>query len=348
MRKTIFWVALACALALLCPRARAASEELEALMAEFRARYELDESSFALSYCDTVTGEEYNYNETAFMVAASTYKLPLNLYYYELEAAGELSPDTPVTEACTLAEAHMQSLLWSNNEVSHALIYRLGSFTAYKQAMRRFFTMADEEISPLYYEDNYYCTRMMLDTLRVLWQKQEQFSEALDYLTQAMPEAYFRRGVPDLPVAHKYGSFEGAENDVGIIWAAHPFLLAVYTASEKYYGEEICAQAAALLRAYTDRQARLEAHAQDVRPAHTAQRPEQAEAPEASPAPAAEEVCSPDARETAAEAAVLRAAAMRITERMGKDTAPGRTWLLPAAAAALGLTLLRLRRRKRS
>ena len=33
------------------------------------------------------------------MIAGSTFKLPLNLYYYELENAGEIAPDALITRA---------------------------------------------------------------------------------------------------------------------------------------------------------------------------------------------------------------------------------------------------------
>ena len=49
-------------------------------------------------------------------------------------------------------------------------------------------------------------------------------------------------------MAHKYGWYDGAVNDVGIIYTEEPFLLAVYT--QDVYGEGIVADAAALLTAY--------------------------------------------------------------------------------------------------
>ena len=52
-------------------------------------------------------------------------------------------------------------------------------------------------------------------------------------------------------IAHKYGSYEGAEHDTGIIYASQPFLLAVYTQN---VGELISAKAAELLYQYTEYQ----------------------------------------------------------------------------------------------
>lgn len=225
---------------------------LEEVVTDFRTREGLDEENFALSYRNTVTGEEYGFNDTKMMAAGSTYKLPLNLYYYKLEQEGAIEPDVTF-EGNDLADAHYLSLRHSHNDVSIAMLYGLGAFWEYKTLMRiAFFTMPEEEIDPCYYEDNFYCTRMMLDALQVLYDWREAIPEAIEYLTEARPGEYFRRYVTECDVAHKYGSFEGAENDVAIIFADQPFLLAVFT--QDVIGEEVCAQAARLLKDYTDYQ----------------------------------------------------------------------------------------------
>ena len=227
--------------------------DLAALFDAFRAERNLTEDNFAVSYYDTVTGESYDWNETHMLVAASTFKLPLNLYYYEKENAGEIAPDTLITEGgATLDRCHYLSIVESNNEISHALLYRIGTFRDYKNAMRTFFTMTDEEIDPKYYQNNFYCTRMMMDTLKYLYERQEDFTEMIDYMKQSNPQnGYFRAKVTECEVAHKYGSFEGAENDVGIFYTEHPFLLAVYTQN---VGEMVVQDAARLAADYNEAQ----------------------------------------------------------------------------------------------
>ena len=238
-----------------------ASEEdapsgLAALFDDFRAAYNLTEQNFAVSYYDTVTQESYDWNETHMMVAASTFKLPLNLYYYEMENAGEIASDALMTQGgATLDLCHYLSIVESNNEISHALLYRIGTFPEYKEAMRKYFTMTDDEIDPKYYQDNYYCTRMMMDTLKYLYARQDEFPELIDYMKQARPQnSYFKAKVTEMEVAHKYDSFEGAENDVGIFYAEHPFLLAVYTQN---VGESVVQDAARLAADYNAQQTEL-------------------------------------------------------------------------------------------
>ena len=243
-----------------------AADEPDTLAARFdalRAEYHLDETNFAVSYYNTVTGEEYNWNETAMLTAASTFKLPLNLYYYELQNEGKISGDTVLTEGgATLDRCHYLSLVESNNELSIAMLYRIGDFRTYKETMRRYFTMTDDEIDPKYYQDNYYCTRMMMDALKYLYAHADEFPEMLDYMEQSLPrDAYFLHDLADeVTIAHKYGSFEGAENDTGIFYTEQPFLLAVYTQS---VGERIVALAADLAYDYNLEQTRLQRQAQN-------------------------------------------------------------------------------------
>ena len=241
------------------PSEDADEPRLAELFDEFRAARNLTEDNFAVSYYDTVTGESYDWNETHMMIAGSTFKLPLNLYYYELENAGEIAPDALITQGgATLDWCHYLSIVESNNEISHALLYRIGNFHDYKNAMRTYFTMTDEEIDPKYYQDNYYCTRMMMDTLKYLkyiYAHQGELTELVDYMKQSNPQnGYFRAKVTEMEVAHKYGSFEGAENDVGIFYAEHPFLLAVYTQN---VGESVVQDAARLAADYNAQQTEL-------------------------------------------------------------------------------------------
>ena len=233
--------------------AEPAEDTLEARVAQFMEENYLNEQNFSMSYYNTVTGESYAFEDTHMMVAASTYKLPLNLYYYQQELAGEIAPDALIAGVYRLSDCHYQSLVWSNNVISEAMLYQIGSFQEYKQTMRTFTDMTDDEIDPRYYSGNLYCTRMMMDALKYLYDHAADYEEMLSYMKEASPQnGYFRKYVTECEVAHKYGSFEGAENDTGIIYAGQPFLLAVYT--QNVAGEEICAKAARLMKDYTDEQ----------------------------------------------------------------------------------------------
>lgn len=221
------------------------------VIAEFMQAYGLNENNFSISYYNTVTQESYAYNDTWFSIAASTYKLPLNMVFYEMQQAGEITGDTVITwTGQTLDYIHEQSIVNSNNELSEALMYYWGDHVTYKEQLRRYFTMTDEEIEPCYWQANWFCTRMMMDCLQYLYENQEQFQELIGYMKQAMPGQYFKRGVTEYEVAHKYGSVQIYNNDVGIIYTPQPFLLAVYTQGGSIGGDGVCAEAARLMTAY--------------------------------------------------------------------------------------------------
>lgn len=168
-----------------------AADEPDTLAARFdalRAEYHLDETNFAVSYYNTVTGEEYNWNETAMFTAASTFKLPLNLYYYELQNEGKISGrHRPHRGGATLDRCHYLASSSQTTSCPSPCSYRIGDFRTYKETMRHYFTMTDDEIDPKYYQDNYYCTRMMMDALKYLYAHADEFPEMLDYMEQSLP-----------------------------------------------------------------------------------------------------------------------------------------------------------------
>ena len=214
------------------------------LIAWFIHHYDLDADSFAVSFYCPATGERAAWNEDAYFLAASTYKLPLNMYYYEQEAAGVYSSSTIVGET-TLSQAHMQSLLWSVNEVSEAMIYYLGSFYTYKKLMtERYGGIPDDEYPMAFWGNNYYSTAFMVSTLTYLYEHLEDFPELVDYLKQAMSGYFLQKYSGDIPVAHKYGMVDTNLHDVGILFTEEPCLVAIYTHDylRNVYGEELIAR----------------------------------------------------------------------------------------------------------
>ena len=196
----------------------------------FVKTYALTPDTFAVSYECPSTGARASYNENTWMLAAGTYMLPLNLYYYEEQAAGVYTDDTLI-DGIPLKEAHAKSILDSDSAVSEAMIREFGSYRAFKQEMldRYGDPVRGKWIPPEYDTDNYYSAPFMLGVLRSLYARADQFPELLNLLKQTTPDRYLRHYAGETPVAHKYGTFEGEHHDVGIVYAEQPFLLAVFT-----------------------------------------------------------------------------------------------------------------------
>lgn len=226
---------------LLPQQAVATDLTLDETITTLQTEYGLTEENFSLCYYNTVTAETYMFAPDHWMIAGSTYKLPLNMYYYEQEAAGAIAPDTNIG-GHTLAEIHYESIVNSNNELSETLIHHFTSFRAYKEAMfAHYGGLTTEGLDEIVWSKNYFTTRYMCNTLRYLYENSAHFTQLLDYLQQAQPNAYFKKYVTQYQIAHKYGSYGGAENDVGIVYTAEPYLLAVYTYGLSD-GEEVVAR----------------------------------------------------------------------------------------------------------
>lgn len=180
---------------MICPLPAAAEEETKELTApaslderisEIVSYYGLSEGTLSVAYYNTVTSETYEYCEDIYMFAASTYKLPLNMYYYMKENSGEISSDA-VVGGYTLSNAHYLSIVNSDNAASEAMMNALGSYSEYKNLMLT--TFGDsyygdlDNVNPIIYTDNDYPAGFLMNVLQYLWQNQDQFQELLSYMS---------------------------------------------------------------------------------------------------------------------------------------------------------------------
>ncbi len=159
---------------------------LDARVQQFVDEYDLDEDSFSLAYYNTASGESWQYNGDTYMFAASTYKLPLNMYYYLQENAGNIDPNEAIG-MYTLSQAHYLSIVQSDNPSSETLMYALGSYDQYKDLMFETFGsqkyQEDGGIDPITYQDNDYPADFLMDVLQYLYNNQDQFQQLLSYMS---------------------------------------------------------------------------------------------------------------------------------------------------------------------
>ena len=207
------------------------SEELIALVTSFMQEWGLSSSNFSVAFTNLSTGEIFYYNEDKLWDGCSTYKLPLNMLYYDMEAAGEIGSDDiiPGTGGYTLAECHHQSLQYSNNELSEAMVDNLGNYVTMKRNMLKYFTQTEAEIDSDYFNHNYYSARMMMDCCSYVYQHQTEYAELLGYLEAAQPGEYFKTYISECTIAQKYGLRDGYTHTAGIIFSDTPFVLSVYS-----------------------------------------------------------------------------------------------------------------------
>ena len=207
--------------------------DLAALLSDYIQSRGINGGNISIAYYNTVSGEEYLWNGEEYFVAASIYKLPLNMYYYELEAAGEISPDDRVG-GYTLRQCHQYSLQYSNNELSEAMIARLGSFRQYRTLIAKYGDVPAESLPDKFYTSNQFNTAFVLNTLKILYDNEELFAEAIGYLKDAHPGQWFESEIPDseCTIAQKYGWLiedHAYTHTAGIVYSGEPFLLVVFT-----------------------------------------------------------------------------------------------------------------------
>ncbi|MBR4394186.1 MAG: serine hydrolase [Oscillospiraceae bacterium] len=224
----------------------------EEIVEGFREKYGLDETNFSIAYCCPETGETFFFNVDEFMKAGSTYKLPLNMLWYDLERAGVYAPDTEIG-GILLSEAHYRSMVLSENEISEDMLFALGDFEHFKrEILNRYGGLSYKEIPSRYWRSNYLSAAFMLNTLQVLYDGQEDYEELLELMEEAQPGEYMRKYAGSVKVAHKYGWYDEYVHDVGITFTEQPFLLVVFTCGVEGYGvaEELIGRLNAALIAY--------------------------------------------------------------------------------------------------
>lgn len=223
-----------------------ANSTLEAVLNQFMEENGLDEDNFSMSCYLTGTGELFSFAGDTFRVAASTYKLPLNMVYYDMERQGKLSPDTYI-DGYSLSTMHYETIVNSNNDMAISMLYNLGSFRTYREIMTQFY---DQDYPSVYYAGNNINSDYMLAVLWKLYCCQEDYPELLDNMKAAAYGQYFQLYQGEYEIAHKYGYFEGAVNDVGIIYTPEPILVAAYT-EQVGYAESKLGALAELLTEYS-------------------------------------------------------------------------------------------------
>lgn len=225
---------LAAALLLLpCPAlADEAQDTLDETLEELFERYRLTEDNFAIGFRALSDGTEYWYNADKLFETASLYKLPLNMYFYELEAAGKIAPDELIY-GVPLDFCHEQSLVYSNNELSQLMIDWIGSYRDFKDIAFGYTGLDESERDWDYYACGGFSARMMVGMLQTLWDDPDTFGQEIEHLKKANPGEYLKSGECSLEIAQKYGyeHYDGILNIciAGIVYTDEPFLITVLT-----------------------------------------------------------------------------------------------------------------------
>lgn len=207
-------------------------KDWDTIAAEFMDRYGIDPDTLAFGYYNTVTGEEHYHNGDKYMIAASVYKLPLNMYFSEKVYTGEI--DWTTTFGAWSYEAIQRSSIESsNNELSELLCDSIGSFRDYRAALAPYCGFESDDMNERFYNADMFTPKHIIHALKMLYEEPERFPRVIDYMKLAQQDNYFCYEEERFEIAHKYG-FTDAEgyyaiNDCAIVYTDDPILLVMFT-----------------------------------------------------------------------------------------------------------------------
>ena len=186
----------------------------------------------ALGYMNLVTGEEQYHRGDEYMVAASMYKVPMNMIYAERISKGEMEWNSPV-RGVPYQKLMEGSIIDSNNEFSDYLRKNLGTYREYRNMIAPLMGVDINNVSAKYYENNFFTPKQMIHCLNLLYDNPQTYPKILDTMKKAEPNNYFKFHEQEFEVAHKYGYLEFDNrleiNDCGIVFTDDPIAIVMFS-----------------------------------------------------------------------------------------------------------------------
>lgn len=204
----------------------------------------IDHEKVAYCITDLEHNIKYSMNEKDEFIAASIYKLPLAMLYYDKVNDGEYTLDSTFTYSGYMHEdagvvssnygigsqIPLSDLLddlieYSDNDAGHILYENLGGWKEYKEAMTKY----TDSISENYYtEDNVSTANTMNDVVTYLYEHKEDYKDLIENMEKAEPGEYLDRDT-QLSMPQKYGMYDSALNSVGFVECNTSYSIVVLT-----------------------------------------------------------------------------------------------------------------------
>lgn len=202
----------------------------------------IDHEKVAYCITDLEHNIKYSMNEKDEFIAASIYKLPLAMLYYDKvnegeytldstftysgymhEDAGVISSDYGIGSQVPLSDLLNDLIIYSDNDAGHILYENLGGWKEYKEAMTKY----TDSISENYYTmDNVTTANTMNDVVTYLYDHKEDY--LIKNMEEAEPGEYLDRDT-QLSMPQKYGMYDSALNSVGFVECNTSYSIVVLT-----------------------------------------------------------------------------------------------------------------------
>ena len=204
----------------------------------------IDHEKVAYCITDLEHNIKYSMNEKDEFIAASIYKLPLAMLYYDKvnegeytldstftysgymhEDAGVISSDYGIGSQVPLSDLLNDLIIYSDNDAGHILYENLGGWKEYKEAMTKY----TDTISENYYTmDNVTTANTMNDVVTYLYDHKEDYKGLIKNMEEAEPGEYLDRDT-QLSMPQKYGMYDSALNSVGCVECNTSYSIVVLT-----------------------------------------------------------------------------------------------------------------------
>lgn len=204
----------------------------------------IDHEKVAYCITDLEHNIKYSMNEKDEFIAASIYKLPLAMLYYNKvnegeytldstftysgymhEDAGVISSDYGIGSQVPLSDLLNDLIIYSDNDAGHILYENLGGWKEYKEAMTKY----TDSISENYYTmDNVTTANTMNDVVTYLYDHKEDYKGLIKNMEEAEPGEYLDRDT-QLSMPQKYGMYDSALNSVGFVECNTSYSIVVLT-----------------------------------------------------------------------------------------------------------------------
>lgn len=204
----------------------------------------IDHEKVAYCITDLEHNIKYSMNEKDEFIAASIYKLPLAMLYYDKvnegeytldstftysgymhEDAGVISSDYDIGSQVPLSDLLNDLIIYSDNDAGHILYENLGGWKEYKEAMTKY----TDTISENYYTmDNVTTANTMNDVVTYLYDHKEDYKGLIKNMEEAEPGEYLDRDT-QLSMPQKYGMYDSALNSVGFVECNTSYSIVVLT-----------------------------------------------------------------------------------------------------------------------
>lgn len=204
----------------------------------------IDHEKVAYCITDLEHNIKYSMNEKDEFIAASIYKLPLAMLYYDKVNEGEytldstftysgymhedaevISSDYGIGSQVPLSDLLNDLIIYSDNDAGHILYENLGGWKEYKEAMTKY----TDSISENYYTmDNVTTANTMNDVVTYLYDYKEDYKGLIKNMEEAEPGEYLDRDT-QLSMPQKYGMYDSALNSVGFVECNTSYSIVVLT-----------------------------------------------------------------------------------------------------------------------